>query len=332
MIPEAYQNSVKEALQSAFGTPKYDDIRRLTKGLSNALVFRIEVQSKPYLLKIARTDALADPTLYYYACMKAAAEAGIAPRVWYSGMEDKISITDFVETKPFPIAKAKNMLPDVLCKLHSLPPFSKTIHQLDTANRFIQKIQTGKILPENKTNELFSLFEQITSVYPRAIEDMVASHNDLKPENILYDGNNAWLADWEAAFTNDRYSDLSIIANFVVTNEEDETAYLPSYFKREATLYESAKFYLMRQIMHMAYFAVFIAVVAKGKPIDLDHITKYDFHDFHNRMWAGEIDLANDKTKLEYAVVHMEQLLNNMRLEKFNDSLKIVSMAKHTIR
>lgn len=65
MIPETKQEAVKTALQTTFGTPRYDDIKRLTTRLSNALVFRMEVQGKPYLLKIARTNTLADPALYY---------------------------------------------------------------------------------------------------------------------------------------------------------------------------------------------------------------------------------------------------------------------------
>lgn len=297
------------------------------------MVFRIEIDSKPYLLKIARTDSLADPALYYYACMESAAKTGIAPRIWYTGIKDQISITDFIETKPFPIAEAKNKVADVLCKLHSIPPFLKTIHSLDTANRFVKKIQAEKILPEDKTKGLFGLFEKIISIYPRNDEDMVASHNDLKPENILYDGSGVWLTDWEAAFTNDRYSDLAIVANFAVTNEADETAYLNRYFRREVTKYELARFYLMQQIIHMSYFTVFMTIAApKGNPIDLNVIAKYDFRDFHNRMWAGEIDLANNESRLEYALVHMEKLHSNMRLDRFNNSLKIVAGAKQSAR
>jgi hypothetical protein len=32
--------------------------------------------------------------------MQAAAEAGIAPRVWYANVEDRLLITDFVGAKP----------------------------------------------------------------------------------------------------------------------------------------------------------------------------------------------------------------------------------------
>jgi hypothetical protein len=327
MIPEEKQDAVKEALKSTFGVNTYSDIKKLTTGLSNALVARIMVQDKPYLLKIARTDALSDPTLYYYACMKSAAAAGLAPKVWYAGVEDGISITDFVELKPFPLSEAKNKLSDVLRKLHSLSAFSKTIHSLDTANRFAQKFREARILPGNITEELFRSLERITGVYPHNKEDLVPSHNDLKPENILYDGSRVWLSDWEAAFTNDRYSDLSIVANFVVTSESEETDFLNRYFERDVTEYERARFFLMRQIMHMSYFVVFMVIVSShfGKAIDLNRINKHDFKDYHKRMWAGDIDLTNDEPRLEYALVHMEQLSRNIRTKRFEDALRIVS-------
>jgi thiamine kinase-like enzyme len=329
MIPEDKQIAVKNALQAAFGVSTYEDIRKLSTGLSNALVLRVVVQGKPFLLKIARTDFLSDPTLYYYTCMKSAAEAGIAPKVWYTSVEDGISITDFVELKPFPIAEAKNKLAKVLSTLHSLSPFSKTIHSLDTMNRFAQKFRETKILPEHMTEELLRSLERITYVYPRSKEDLVPSHNDLKPENILYDGNKAWLSDWEAAFTNDRYSDLSIVANFIVTDEAGEEEFLAGYFGRDVTKYELARFYLMRQIMHMSYFTVFMLVVAATrKQIDINVIPKHEFRDFHSRMWAGEINLAFDERRLEYALVHLEQLRQNLRTKRFEESLRIVSNNK----
>jgi len=326
MIPEDKLIEVKRVLYSTFGVTTYDNIKELTTGLSNALVLRIEVQGKPYLLKFARTDALSDPTLYYYSCMRAGVEAGIAPKIWYAGVEDGIYIADFVDLKPFPLVEAKNKLPEVLYKLHSLPLFTKTIHSFDTFNRFAKRFREMNILPENMTEDIFKSLERITNVYPRNMEDLVPCHNDLKPENILYDGKRAWLSDWEAAFNNDRYSDLSIIANFVVTNERDESDFLNKYFGRNATIYEHARFYLMSQIMHMSYISVFmLTVAATGKRIDINTIKKYDFRDFHNRMWKGEIDLAFNESRLEYALVHLEQLRQTLRTKRFEDSMRIVS-------
>jgi hypothetical protein len=122
MIPEAKQTAVAQALKTAFGVTEFEDISQLTVGLSSALIFKIIVHGRPYLLRvITRTDAISDPA-HYYACMQPAAEAGIAPHVWYAGAADRISITDFVEAKPFPINEAKVKLPAVLRQLHALPP------------------------------------------------------------------------------------------------------------------------------------------------------------------------------------------------------------------
>jgi hypothetical protein len=329
MIPENILNEVRKALQSTFGTGTYDDLELQTTGLSNALVLRIVVKGKPYLLKIARTDSLSDPTLYYYSCMRSAAEAGIAPKVWYAGVEDGISITDFVALKPFPLSEATTKVAIVLGRLHSISPFSKTIHAIDTFNMFAHRFREAKILPGPETDTLFQELGKITNVYPRNKEDLVPSHNDLKPENILYDGNKVWLSDWEAAFNNDRYSDLSIVANFVVRDETDERRFLSHYFGRKATDYEWARFYLMRQIMHMSYVTVFLVIVAaKGKKIDLNDVAKHDFREFHDRMWAGEVDLALDESRLEYAAVHLNQLRLNLQTRKFEDALKLVTGAK----
>ena len=38
-----------------------------------------------------------------------------------------------------------------------------------------------------------------------------------------------------------------------------------------------------------------------GKPIDVVNIQEEEFKSFHNRIWYGEIDLANADSKIEYA-------------------------------
>src|SRR6188768_2003934 len=108
MIPEEKKDAVARALRDAFGVTEFEDIRKLTGGLTSSLVFRIVVRGSPYVLKIImRTD---DPTAHY-TCMRAAAEAGLAPHVRYTSVEDKISITDFIDAVPFPITDALVWMP-----------------------------------------------------------------------------------------------------------------------------------------------------------------------------------------------------------------------------
>lgn len=330
MIPEAKKDAVARALREAFGVTAFENIRVLSAGLSPALVFRIVVRGHPYLLRIILdTGAAAGPgrgdQTNHYACMKLAADAGIAPRVWYTNTEDRVSITDFVEAQPFPRTEALARMPATLRTLHALPPFAPPKNTIGL-DGFIRRFQDAKLLPESETAELFERYAPVTRVYPRDSE-LVASHNDLKPENVLFDGGRVWLVDWEAAFLNDRYFDLAIVANFVVTNDAEEETYLRTYFGETPGEYRLARFYLMRQTMHMLGAIVFMLFGSAGKPVD-PHGEAPDFRDLHNRIWAGEFSLASNEAKLQYARAHMNQVLQNMRTVRFQDALRTVS-ARH---
>jgi aminoglycoside phosphotransferase (APT) family kinase protein len=331
MIPEAKKDAVARALREAFGVAGFEDIRLLTAGLSSALVFRIVVRGCPYLLRvITSTDAAAGPgqgdQTRHFACMREGAEAGIAPRVWYASTEDRISITDFVRAQPFPLTEALVRLPGTLQALHALPafPLPGVGNYFDAMDGFVRRFQAANILPKSEAGELFEGYARVASAYQHHDSDMVSSHNDLKPENILFDGDRVWLVDWEAAFLNDRYHDLAVVANFVVTNAAEEDAYLRTYFGEAAGEYRQARFYLMRQILHVTAAVIFMRLGSGGKAIDLDMPAR-GFRDFHKRIWEGTVSLAAGEAKLEYGRVHMNQFLKNMRTVRFQDSLRIVS-------
>jgi thiamine kinase-like enzyme len=322
MIPESKQTAVKNALQTAFGVNNYDGIQAITTGLSNALTFRIVVKNKPYLMKIARTDELGT-SQNHFSYMKAGEEAGIAPRVWYLSTEDKILITDFIESKPFQINKAIEVMPKFISRLHKLPPFQKAINYLDSMDGIVQRVLSAKFLPDNLADEILKSYNCIKSVYPNNPEEFVSCHNDLKPENYIFDWERAWLIDWEAAFLNDRYVDLAVVGNFVVNNEDEEFQYLKCYFGESPNQYIHARFFLMQQLLHVFYTSIFIMYASKSVPIKIDN-SKSNFRDFHKHMWEGEIDLSKDENKLQYALVHMNQFLSNINTKRFDNSLHII--------
>jgi aminoglycoside phosphotransferase (APT) family kinase protein len=331
MIPAAKQPAVARALKDAFGVTEFEDIRMMTAGLSPALVFRVVLRGCPYLLRIVtNTDATAGPgrgdQTHHFACMRLAAEAGIGPRVWYTSTEDRVSITDFVDARPLSAEEAFVRLPATLRTLHALPPFpkAKAGNYFDMVDGFIARL--AKSLPESLTWELSELYSGVARVYPRHDEsDWVSCHNDLKPENILFDGDRVWLVDWEAAFLNDRYVDLAVVANFVVNSEADEQLYLQKYFGESAGEYRLARFFLMRQVMHIFYAMVFLSLAAAaGKAVDAS-LGAPDFRSFHRRILAGEMSLADADAKLQYGLVHLKQIQQNVRTARFQDALRIVS-------
>jgi len=180
------------------------------------------------------------------------------------------------------------------------------------------------LLSDAEIEEVFHRYQQICAVYPRLDADLVSCHMDLKPENILFDGRRVWLVDWQAAFVNDRYFDLAIVANFVVTSDVDERIYLEEYFGQPPDEYHLARFFLMRQVMHMLSAAVFLLLGSAGKPIRQNENPR-SFREFHERIWAGKIDLADNDQKIVYGMVHWEQLLQNVRQPRFDEAIRIVS-------
>ena len=333
MIPEEKKDAVARALRDAFGVTEFEDIRKLTGGLTSSLVFRIVARGSPYVLKIImRAD---DPTVHY-TCMKAAAEAGLAPHVRYTSVGDKISITDFVEAVPFPITDALVRMPTVLRNLHALPPFPGRAHHLNTSCMFllnrgpaldgiIQKVQEATILSKGEREELLALHAQLADVYPLHDPSMVSSHNDLlRPENVLFDGNRVWLVDWEAAFLNDRYADLAVVANFVVSNDAEEMVYLQEYFGQPPDTYQRARFFLMQQVSHIFYTIAFLLWGSAGEPENRSENAP-EFKAFHRRIWAGDVNLADKDTRLVYGRVHLQRLLEDTRQPRFREALRIVS-------
>ena len=335
MIPEAKQDAVRCALLSAFGVETYSVIEPLGAGLSSALIFRIEVGGRAYLLRvITRTDAVADPT-QQIACMEAAAAVGIAPKVWYASVEDRVLITDFVEAKPFPADMGLRMAA-TLRTLHALPSFPKIFTYLDVMDGFVQQFVAAKLLSEDEVTEFIEGYARLKAAYPQCESDLVSCHNDLKPENVIFDGVKVWLVDWEGAFLNNRYCDLAVVANFYVEDEAAEKAYLSAYFCEVAGEWRSAKFFLMRQWMSAIYAAYFLLLAAgllkpgesSSKPVVGDAgMVLPAFWEFHRRMVAGEMYLLDRVTQMEYGLLHFREALKWMRTERFAEALWVVARA-----
>ena len=330
MIPEEKNEGVARALRATFGVTEFEDIRRMTKGLSSDLMFRIVVKGSPFLLQImTRMDERSDP-VRVFTCMKAAAEADLAPRVLYSNTERGIAIIDWIEAVPFPPTQAFVQLPARLKRLHALPLFPKAFNYTTAHNSFIWRLRRSGLLSGNVIEEVFHRYQQICAVYPRLDADLVSCHMALKPENILFDGSRAWLVGWMAAFVNDRYFDLAVVADFVVTNDGEERTYLEEYFDQPPDDYQLARFFLMRQVLHMLSAAVFLLLGSAGEPIRQNE-NPTSFRDFHERIWAGEVNLADNDQKTVYGMVHWEQLLRNVRQTRLDESLRTI-LGRHACR
>jgi thiamine kinase-like enzyme len=325
LIPETKLKAVENALQTAFNTTTVESIALLTGGLSSALVYKIVVDGRPYVLRLVMDiNPLTDPARQY-ACMNIAAAAGIAPPVRYVSVADALAMTDFIATTPLSthFISSDDRLHEVvktIKALHTTPLFPKLVNFLDGVDMFIQQFKALALLPGNATAEHFSYYTEIQKVYPRHDPDRVSSHNDLNPNNMLFDGKQLWLIDWEAAFQNDRYVDLAIAARPFVADEMQETFYLKAYFGGALDAYKRARFFLMQQVCHMYYAMIMLNFAATTKPLNVvvdDNMDTPRLQDFHALIGAGKVSLATYEGKLEYGKVLLNQALYHMKTPQF---------------
>jgi thiamine kinase-like enzyme len=331
MIPQENIAGATRGLNEAFGVAAFDQILDLTQRPGSNRAFRIVVRGSAYLLRI---NTRAGDMARHFSSMQAAAEAGLAPRVRYASAEDRISITDFVEAVPFPVTDALRRIPAALRLLHALPPFPVSpfnttctflLNKGPMLDGFLQTFRAANTLPERDFKELLAQYARIAAAYSSLEPDLAPSHNDLfKPDNILFDGSRLWLVDWEAAFQNDRYADLAVVANMLVANEAEEQIYLEEYFGAPPDSYQAARFYLMKQLAHIFYAMAFLSLGSAGKPVDWSESVP-GYSDFQRRFWTREVELADNHSKTVYGRVHWEQLWHNLRQPRFDEALRIVA-------
>ncbi|WP_445631632.1 phosphotransferase [Nostoc sp. DSM 114167] len=332
LIPEAKLEAVEKALQTTFNTKTVESIELLTGGLSSALVYKIIVNGKAYVLRIViQIDELSDP-VRQYICMNIAAEAGIAPIVYYTNAVDAVSITDFIRTISLSehFGSPDNFLPklaNVVKSIHSLPNFPKLVNFLDGIDLFIQQFQALEFLPASATEEHFRYYSEIQQFYPRYDTDVVASHNDLNPNNILFDGKKIWLIDWGVAFQNDRYVDLANVANYFMTNAAQAEIYLRSYFGDFLDNYKRARFFLMQQVCQIFYAIVFLKLAAASWPENLPieySMVVPSLKEFQQQLRTDKVILTTHEGQLLYGKIRLNQALYNMKTARFAESIKII--------
>ena len=133
-----------------------------------------------------------------------AAEAGVAPRVWHTNSEDKISIADFVEAEPLPVSEALVRLPALLRRLHALPPFGRApfnttctflLAKGPALDGFLQKFQAANMLPKAESEEFYRMRWPILSRIP-AVVRFVSYEPAIAPLGAVDIGKADCLPDW----------------------------------------------------------------------------------------------------------------------------------------
>ncbi|MCE9572729.1 MAG: phosphotransferase [Deltaproteobacteria bacterium] len=209
-------------------------------------------------------DALRDPARHH-ACLRAAAAAGLAPRVIHTDDATAIAITAFVPARPLSTAPRAALLEQLAALIHRLqttPSFPQLVDYVDGVSQLLAPLRAEGILPEL---DLFARFAALCAAYPRA-EAPVSAHNDLNPGNLIWDGARLWIVDWEAAFASDRFVDPAHACNYFAASPDERTRLLTTVLGAPPTARDLARLWMMQQVAHMFFAAMTTQVVRAQRP------------------------------------------------------------------
>jgi aminoglycoside phosphotransferase len=185
----------------------------ITKGLSGAGVYRVTAGDRVCVLKVG-VDRV--------AIQRAAAEAGLAPRIIHVDVERRAFVSELIADRGFAAfymmlrEPALELLGETLRRVHELPVegtpadprgFLETLH-----GRL-----AGYAVPAFARDFMARMRDEEP---PPADRPLVQSHNDVNPANLVYDGERLLLLDWDVAGPNDAHYDPATIALFMRMDDE----------------------------------------------------------------------------------------------------------------
>ncbi|MCI3133278.1 phosphotransferase [Phenylobacterium aquaticum] len=331
-IPEIHRAAVARALTAAFGTDVLDSVTPLSGGLSGALILKIRVGGIAYVLRIeGARDAFRDPHRWY-GCMRRAAEACLAPRVWCADPEDGVAVLDFIPERPMSTDYAGTRadliveLAQTVRILHQTPGFPPLVGYLDAMESLLAPFRAGGIFAKGVLDDLLGRYARLAALYSRLPADEVSSHNDLNPRNLLYDGRRIWLVDWESAFRTDRYVDLAALLNMFTADEAEAALAVRTYFNREPTPQEAARLQLMRQINHVFYGVMFLSGAAAERPgARFADLEAPPLGQLHRGISEGAFALDPWEGRVTYGKAHLAAARDGMAGPAFDQAARVLA-------
>jgi len=321
VIPRERIADVESALQTAFHTNDITDLALLAGGLSGSAVYRIELHGKSYTLKLNLAE---DQAAGSNRALHQAVTAGIAPALYYANPSKGVTISDFIVPQPASVVFSPERLISEMATtikaIHEIPFEGSSISVFEKVGELIGEFQAHGKLSGPVFDDCFKRYETIKRQYPLAAADQVFSHNDLNPNNILCDGKRLWVIDWDVASLNNRYIDLANAANFFIRTEDQENAFLKTYFGQEPTPHQRACFYIMRQVCRILYALLMFRLALQSKPVDFlpnQEMDGIDLPAFGAMMAAGKVSLAEYDGQLLFGKALINTALLQMRSDRF---------------
>jgi aminoglycoside phosphotransferase (APT) family kinase protein len=285
------------ALTEAFGGVPAGPLQPVFGGASGALAYKVRAEGRDYLLRLADPQAEAVRNPHHYACIRAAAAAGIAPPIRYVDPSQGVVIMDFIEQRPlaeFPGGPASlvRAIGELLARLQELPGFPSHFSFPDLIGRSLAFLATSGRIAPGLLERHARLFDVIRSAYPWDSDRRVASHNDPNARNLLFDGERLWLIDWETACLNEPTVDVAIVTHELATTPSLEDALLTSWLGRPPDRDVRARLALMKPLTKL-YYAALLFTLSPPPQIPDDDLAAPSIDAFKAAVASGELRVGS---------------------------------------
>ena len=255
-----------QAINSVLGVATVATVRPMTGGVSGAFVFLVEAGGRRFVLRIeGPASPLRNP--HQYLSMRIAAEEGIAPRLHYLDVDDRVVMMDFIEDRPLEAypggdPELARTIGAMVKKLQTAPLFPSFVHYPDIVSRLWTHVCKTGLFVDGLLDAASRRLVQIRETYAPQAEQYVSSHNDVLPRNVLFDGKRLWLIDWESAYRNDPLVDLATALDNFAPSPDLEEVLLLAWLGHEPDDLLRSRLALVRALTRLYYAGVLFSASA----------------------------------------------------------------------
>ncbi len=229
--------AILTAIHAAFGDRAAGvQLAPMPGGKSGAQLFAFAIDGTEYVVRQAGFGPPGDPTKSEreLACIRIAAELGVAPRLVHGDASLGVSIMEKVAGTPVGRYTPRDDDPlgrvaATLRTLHGGPAFpaSPSFAALLTGLDAELRTQGGAALPAELVDTVRTFGALVEESGAR-----VPCHRDLNPTNILATPEHVYLVDWEVAGMSDPFLDLGQLGVWVCRDADERAHLLASYLER----------------------------------------------------------------------------------------------------
>jgi len=245
-----------------------DAITPIRMGLSGAGVYAIRSDRGEYVLRLQGAGADDDFWSQHIRILRRAADHGVAPPIVHIDELARAVVSVRVAGIPLPAALAdppqrERAIADVVTRLRALHEIDPTgIEERDGVAfaRGLWEDQRRRAGFPPWAAGMSSAFDHIAAMLARDARRVV-SHNDVNPGNVLWDGNRAWLVDWEVAGLWHPYYDLAAFVTFLAMDAERAYDLLAQQEGAPVNAVARETFAAMRQLVALAVGSIFLSMV-----------------------------------------------------------------------